>query len=139
MTANTLRWAVGMMTSLPAHPMDGAFQREQSLSYGQTETVRCDGKTDKPLPPSEKNGCARTTLARHTNAKHCFVRTCQLGVNVTGNERGARTKLPSCLGVIPSANAISSIESKSWLAEISTSIAASLLPIQKCRPRAKVL
>jgi hypothetical protein len=39
-----------MMTNWSALLRDGDFQKEQSPSYGQTETQRCDGETKDTLP-----------------------------------------------------------------------------------------
>ena len=120
--------------------MGGGLQAEPSPSCGQTEIERCDGKTSESLPVDKHRwGHLVPDYLYQAPAAYSLSVSLQLGVNVTGNERGARTKLPSCLGAMPSANAISSIASNSWLAEISTSNPASLLPIQKWRPRAKVL
>ena len=140
LTANTSRWAVAMMTSCSALLMGGDLQTEPSLSCGQTEIERCDGRTSESLPlDTHRWGRPVPAYLYQAPAAVSLSVSFQLGVNVTVNERGARTKLPSCLGAMPSANAISSIASKSWLAEISTSNPANLLPIQKWRPRANVL
>lgn len=128
------------MTSCSAPLLGGDLPAEPSLSCGQKEIEGCDGGTSEALLVDKHRwGHMVPAYLYEAAVAYSLSASLQLGVNVTGNERGARTKLPSCLGAMPSANAISSIASNSWLAEISTSNPASLLPIQKWRPRAKVL